>query len=85
MLVSGANAAAAAPAFDDLFSATPPWGAQPSRITWAPDGRSFVYVVRIQDPSKAMPVLQYGLFLRAANGSLRRLTPQSYSLFDLAA
>lgn len=59
MLFSGGNAVAGPLGFDDLFSATPPWGAQPARVTWAPDGRSFVYVLHLQDPSQATPVLQY--------------------------
>jgi dipeptidyl-peptidase-4 len=45
--------------FDDIFSAVPPWGAQPSGIAWAPDARSFLYVMRTQDPDEALPVWQF--------------------------
>ena len=57
----------AAPAFaqstpltlDQVFGVNPPWGAQPSRITWAPDGNSFLYILQSQDPFEAVPVHLY--------------------------
>lgn len=60
LLLSGAGSVrAAGPTFDEIFSATPAWGSQPSRFVWAPDGRSFLYVLSTQDPSAAPPVRQY--------------------------
>ena len=44
---------------DQVFGVTPPWGAQPSRITWAPDGSSFLYVLPTQDPFQPLDVHQY--------------------------
>ncbi|HET9392164.1 MAG TPA: DPP IV N-terminal domain-containing protein [Candidatus Rubrimentiphilum sp.] len=44
---------------DSVFGATPPWGWQPSRITWAPDGTSFLYVLQSQDPFRPVPIHQY--------------------------
>jgi len=46
---------------DSVFSAAPPWGSQPSRITWAPDGNSFLYVLQSQDPFQTVPVHDYGV------------------------
>lgn len=46
---------------DSVFGVTPPWGAQPTRITWAPDGQSFLYVLPTQDPFAALAVHQYDL------------------------
>lgn len=53
--------ARAALTLDEVFGVTPPWGAQPSRITWAPDGKSFLYVLATQDPFQTIPVHQYDL------------------------
>ncbi len=44
---------------DQVFGVSPPWGLQPSRITWAPDGNSFLYVMQTQDPFQAVPVHLY--------------------------
>ncbi|MBV9269484.1 MAG: S9 family peptidase [Candidatus Eremiobacteraeota bacterium] len=44
---------------DSVFAATPPWGAQPSHIVWAPDSRSFLYVLPTQDPQAPLAVHQY--------------------------
>jgi dipeptidyl-peptidase-4 len=57
-------AMAAAPAaaqltLDSVFGVAPPWGSQPSRITWAPDGNSFLYVLQSQDPFRPIPVHLY--------------------------
>lgn len=54
-----AAAGAADLSLDEIFSKDPPWGAQPSAVTWAPDARSFLYVLRTQDPREALPVWQY--------------------------
>src|SRR5438552_9673756 len=59
-LFSMAGAPAAAQlTLDSVFGLAPPWGSQPSRITWAPDGNSFLYVLQSQDPFRAVPVHQY--------------------------
>jgi dipeptidyl-peptidase-4 len=44
---------------DQVFGVSPPWGLQPSRITWAPDGNSFLFVMQTQDPFQAVPVHLY--------------------------
>ena len=44
---------------DEVFALAPPWGSQPDRVTWSPDGRSFLYVLPTQDPASALPVRQY--------------------------
>ena len=51
--------AAAQLSLDSVFGVAPPWGSQPSRITWAPDGNSFLYVLQSQDPFRPVPVHQY--------------------------
>src|SRR5947209_1911281 len=51
--------AAAQLTLDSVFGVTPPWGSQPSRVTWAPDGNSFLYVLQTQDPLQPVPVRQY--------------------------
>lgn len=59
MLLCGGVAGAADLSLDEIFSGTPPWGAQPSAVTWSPDARSFLYVLRTQDPREMQPVWQY--------------------------
>lgn len=54
-----AGRAAAQLTLDSVFGVTPPWGSQPSRITWAPDGKSFLYVLQSQDPFQVVPVHVY--------------------------
>lgn len=54
-----ATAKAADLTFDEIFTSVPAWGVQPSRVTWAPDARSFLYVLRTQDAADALPVWQY--------------------------
>ncbi len=51
--------AAAQLTLDSVFGVAPPWGSQPSRVTWAPDGNSFLYVLPSQDPFQAVPVHLY--------------------------
>ncbi len=51
--------AAAQLTLDSVFGVAPPWGSQPSRVTWAPDGNSFLYVLQSQDPFRSVPVHQY--------------------------
>ncbi len=43
----------------DIFTATPPWGSQPVKVLWAPDGRSFLYVLSSQEPRQALAIRQY--------------------------
>lgn len=43
----------------DIFTATPPWGALATKILWAPDGRSFLYIESSQDPRQPLPIRQY--------------------------
>lgn len=45
--------------FDEIFSAVPAWGALPGKAVWAPDGRSFLYVLSTQDPQQAQALRQY--------------------------
>ena len=71
---------AAAPAgaqltLDSVFGVTPPWGSQPSRVTWAPDGNSFLYVLQTQDPFQAVPVHLYDA--RAHNDRIL-IDPRAY-------
>ncbi len=54
-----AGGASAQLTLDSVFGVTPPWGWQPSRITWAPDGKSFLYVLPSQDPFQAVPIHDY--------------------------
>ncbi len=58
-----AGATAASPAFhltlNTVFGARPPWGFLPSRIAWAPNGRTFAYVLPGQDPKAVLPVYLY--------------------------
>jgi len=49
---------------DQVFGVDPPWGMQPSHITWAPDGKSFLYVLQTQDPFQAVPVHLYDVTSR---------------------
>ncbi len=59
-LLAGVRAAAAPQMdVDQIFAATPPWGAQPSHIVWAPDGTSFLYVLPSQDALQPLPLRQY--------------------------
>lgn len=51
--------AAGGPSVEQIFSALPPWGSLPSRVLWAPDGRSFLYVADSQDREEALAVRQY--------------------------
>lgn len=53
----------------DIFTATPPWGSQPAKLLWAPDGRSFLYVLTSQDPRQPLPIRQYDV----RNGASRVL------------
>ena len=57
-LVCGGRASAQL-TLDTVFGDAPPWGAQPSRINWAPDGNSFLYVLQSQDPFRAVPLHIY--------------------------
>ncbi len=59
LVVACGSRATAQLTLDSVFSATPPWGSQPSRITWAPDGNSFLYVLQSQDPFQTVPVHDY--------------------------
>jgi dipeptidyl-peptidase 4 len=43
----------------EIFTATPPWGPLATKIVWAPDGRSFLYVLSSQDPRQPLPIRQY--------------------------
>lgn len=65
LLIPGA-AKAADLSFDEIFNAVPPWGSQPARITWAPDARSFLYLLPGQDARQALPVWQYDVRKRRA-------------------
>jgi dipeptidyl-peptidase-4 len=67
--------AAADLSFDEIFAATAPWGAQPSRITWSPDGRSFLYVLPSQDAEQAVAIRQYDV---AAGQSRVLIDPAQY-------
>jgi dipeptidyl-peptidase-4 len=58
-LLAGAAAYAAPLTADEAFGASPPWGAQPSRITWSPDGSSFLYVLPTQNAQQPLPLRQY--------------------------
>jgi dipeptidyl-peptidase-4 len=58
VLLAGAPAGAQL-TLDQVFGVTPPWGEQPARITWAPDGSSFLYVFESQDPFAPVDVHQY--------------------------
>lgn len=58
-LLAGAAAYAAPLTADEAFGAAPPWGAQPSRITWSPDGSSFLYVLPTQNPQQPLALRQY--------------------------
>ena len=60
---------------DSVFGVIPPWGSQPSRITWAPNGNSFLYVLATQDPFQAVPVHLYDA--RARNDRIL-IDPHSY-------
>lgn len=60
------KANAAALSFDEIFAATPPWGSQPWHVTWAPDARSFLYVMRTQDAQQPLPVWQYDVGAKRA-------------------
>ncbi len=76
-LLSGAPARAQSTALtlDQVFGVPVPWGAQPSRITWAPDGNSFLYVLATQDPFQAVPLHLYDV--RARNDRIL-IDPRSY-------
>ena len=52
---------AAALSFDQIFANQPPWGSQPERITWAPNGSSILYVLPAQDGADALPIRQLDL------------------------
>lgn len=74
LLVSAAATAQATPlTLDEVFGVKPPWGVQPSRITWAPDGSSFLYALASQDPFQPVDVHLYDV----ASGSDRVLFPRS--------
>ncbi len=60
---------------DSVFGVNPLWGSQPSRITWAPDGNSFLYVLPTQDPFQAIPVHLYDA--RAKNDRIV-IAPRTY-------
>ena len=57
-LVCGGRASAQL-TLDTVFGDAPPWGAQPSRINWAPDGNSFLYILQSQDPFRVLPLHIY--------------------------
>lgn len=59
LLAGSAVSAAPVLTADEAFSTDAPWGAQPSRITWAPDGSSFLYVLPSQNPQQPLPLRQY--------------------------
>jgi len=59
LAVCACSAARADLTLDKIFAATPPWGAQPSKIVWSPDGTSFLYVLPAEDPALAVPLRQY--------------------------
>lgn len=44
---------------ESVFAVSPPWGAQPSRVSWAPDSHSFLYVLPTQDPQTPLAIHQY--------------------------
>lgn len=44
--------------FDQVFGMQPPWGSQPARILWSPDGTSAVFVRPSQDARVAVPLEQ---------------------------
>ena len=60
---------------DQVFGVDPPWGLQPPRVTWAPDGNSFLYVEATQDPFQAIPV--YLFDVRARSGRTL-IDPRAY-------
>jgi dipeptidyl-peptidase 4 len=68
-------AGAANLSLDEIFAVDPPWGAQPYGITWAPDARSFLYVLRVQDAHKALAVWQYDV--KRKNGHVL-IDPKAY-------
>lgn len=49
-----------------VFTATPPWGAQPSRVVWSMDGARFTYVLTNQDPQAAGAVYLYEVRTKTA-------------------
>jgi dipeptidyl-peptidase-4 len=59
LLGSGSAAAAPPLSLDQIFAPSPPWGEQPSKIVWSPDGTSFLYVLPSQDVGQAVPLRQY--------------------------
>ncbi|HEY9179441.1 MAG TPA: DPP IV N-terminal domain-containing protein [Candidatus Baltobacteraceae bacterium] len=65
-LLCPATAPAADLTTDEVFAVNPPWGAQPSAVTWAPDARSFLYVLRTQQSREPVPVWQYDVARRQA-------------------
>lgn len=58
-LLAGAAAYAAPITADEAFGAVPPWGSQPSRIAWSPDGSSFLYVLPTQNAQQPLALRQY--------------------------
>jgi len=59
-MVVCARAGASPPlAIEQIFASNPPWGVQPTKVVWAPDGTSFLYVLATQDSTQAVPVRQY--------------------------
>lgn len=74
-LLLPATAAAADLSFSEIFNSVPPWGTQPSHVTWAPDARSFLYVLRTQDARDVLPVWQYDV---AAKRARILIDPKAY-------
>lgn len=74
-LLSAAPASAAVFSFNDIFNSMPPWGEQPWHVTWAPDARSFLYVMRTQDARDVLPVWQYDV---AAKRARILIDPKAY-------
>ncbi|HEX5273677.1 MAG TPA: DPP IV N-terminal domain-containing protein [Candidatus Rubrimentiphilum sp.] len=75
LCVAAAGAQSTPLTLDQVFGVNPPWGSQPSRITWAPDGNSFLYVLPTQDPFQAGPVHVYDV--RAKNDRIL-IDPHNY-------
>src|SRR5579864_7418808 len=47
----------------EIFAPVPPWGPQPSAITWSPSGNSFLYLQTLQEGA-ASPLMQYDVSAR---------------------
>jgi dipeptidyl-peptidase-4 len=44
---------------DTVYAKEPPWGRMIDRVTWAPDGKQFLYLRRSQDPDEPLPLILY--------------------------